>query len=57
MHGRDGEPELGITTCRIPDGRRAWGTTTDPDLLGALREGEWVGRAVTLDDEGLLHAV
>ena len=34
MHGRDGSPELGIATCLIADGRRAWGTTTDPDLLG-----------------------
>jgi acetyl-CoA C-acetyltransferase len=57
MHGRDGSPELGIVTCRIPDGRRAWGTTTAPDLLAALREGEWVGRAVSLDGDGLLHAV
>ena len=57
MHGRDGTPELGIATCFTPDGRRAWGTTTDADLLGALREGEWVGRAVSLDGDGLLRAV
>jgi acetyl-CoA C-acetyltransferase len=57
MHGRVGDPELGIATCLVPDGRRAWGTTTDPDLLAALREGEWVGRAVSLDGDGLLHAV
>ncbi len=57
MHGRDGEPEQGIAACLVPDGRRAWGTTTEPDLLAALTEGEWVGRAVSLDDQGLLHAV
>jgi acetyl-CoA C-acetyltransferase len=57
MHGREGSPELGIATCLVPDGRRAWGTTTDPDLLGGLTQGEWVGRAVSLDDQGLLHAV
>jgi acetyl-CoA C-acetyltransferase len=56
MHDRDGSPELGIATCLIPDGRRAWGTTTDAGLLAALLEGEWVGRAVELDAEGLLHA-
>jgi acetyl-CoA C-acetyltransferase len=57
MHGRDGGPELGIAACRVPDGRRAWGTTTEPDLLAALVDGEWVGRAAELDADGLLHAV
>jgi acetyl-CoA C-acetyltransferase len=56
MHDRNGSPELAIATCLIPDGRRAWGTSTDAGLLGALREGEWVGRAVSLDAEGLVHA-
>ncbi len=56
MHDREGTPEQAITTCLTPDGRRAWGTSTDADLLAAMREGEWVGRAVTLDVEGLVHA-
>jgi acetyl-CoA C-acetyltransferase len=56
MHSRDGEPERAIATCILADGRRAWGTSTDLDLAAAMCEGEWVGRAVTLDVEGTLRA-
>jgi acetyl-CoA C-acetyltransferase len=55
MFGRDGEPELSIASCLLADGRRAWGTSTRADVSAALRTGEWVGAAVTLDDEGSLH--
>jgi acetyl-CoA C-acetyltransferase len=55
MHARDGRPETAIAACLLDDGRRAWGTATDPDTAGALCDGEWVGRAVTLDAEATLH--
>jgi len=48
MHDRDGTPERAITTCRLGDGRRAWGLSTDADLCTAMTDGEWVGRPVTL---------
>ena len=46
MHGRDGAPEQAIATCLLADGRRAWGLSSDADVMGALLEGEWVGTAV-----------
>jgi acetyl-CoA C-acetyltransferase len=56
MHGREGEPEMGIAACLLADGRRAWGTSSDAGLAAAMCEGEWVGRAVSLDADGTLHA-
>ncbi len=54
MHSRDGSPETAIAACLLSDGRRAWGTSTDLPLASAMCEGEWVGRAVTLDAVGTL---
>ncbi len=55
MHDRDGAPEQAIATCLLADGRRAWGLSSDADVMGALVEGEWVGTAVTLAPAGDLH--
>ncbi len=52
MHGREGSPEQAISTCLLDDGRRAWGLSTDADVMGALTEGEWVGHRVTLSATG-----
>ena len=52
MHGRDGAPEQAIATCLLADGRRAWGLSTDADVMAALLEGEWVGTEAALDDGG-----
>jgi acetyl-CoA C-acetyltransferase len=55
MHGRDGTPEQAIATCLLADGRRAWGLSSDTDVMAALTRGEWVGRPARLDaEEGLL---
>jgi acetyl-CoA C-acetyltransferase len=54
MHDRDGQPETVFAACLLPDGRRAWGITADPDEAAAFCEGEWVGQAVRLDAEGRL---
>jgi acetyl-CoA C-acetyltransferase len=56
MHSRDGDPEHAVASCLLADGRRAWGTSDDPATARALCDGEWVGRPVTLDAEGTLHA-
>jgi acetyl-CoA C-acetyltransferase len=54
MHDRDGEPEQAIASCLLDDGRRAWGTSSEPAVAKAMCDGEWVGRAVKLDPEGAL---
>jgi acetyl-CoA C-acetyltransferase len=54
MHDRQGAPETAIAACRLSDGRRAWGLSSDRAVADALCTGEWVGRAVTLDAEGTL---
>ncbi len=56
MFSRDGEPETALAACLLADGRRAWGTSTDPQLAAAMCEGEWVGRRAELDGEGHLRA-
>jgi acetyl-CoA C-acetyltransferase len=56
MHSRDGDPETAIVACLLADGRRAWGTSTEPGLAAAMCDGEWVGRSVRLDDTGVLTA-
>ncbi len=56
MHDRDGNPEMAIAACQTPTGQRAWGTSADVALATAMCDGEWVGRAVTLTDDGTLHA-
>lgn len=55
MHARDGSPEQAIAPVLLPDGRRAWGTSSDQDTMVALGDGEWVGTKVTLDAEGTFH--
>ncbi len=52
MHDRDGAPELAIAALRTPDGRRTWGTSKDPVLLGDAEAEELVGRAAEVDAEG-----
>lgn len=48
MHDRDDTPETAIVVARVPDGRRAWATSSDPAVRTAMVEGEWVGRTVEL---------
>jgi acetyl-CoA C-acetyltransferase len=54
MHDRDGQPERTIATCLLADGRRAWGTSADPDVHTAIADGEWVGRQASLSLDGSL---
>lgn len=55
MHGREGTPEQAIATCLLADGRRAWGLSSDADVMGAMSDGEWVGHKVTLSAAGDLR--
>ena len=52
MHGRDGAPEQAIATVLLDDGRRAWALSTDPAVMSAMCDGEWVGRRVTVSATG-----
>lgn len=56
MHHRDGHPEIAHVSCLLDDGRRAWGETTDAAVMTSMCEKEWVGAAITLDAQGVLHA-
>ena len=55
MHTRDGVPETALAACLLADGRRAWGSSTEPALAVAMCKDEWVGRRVTLDTDGTLR--
>ncbi len=57
MHNRDGQPETAFAACLLPDGRRAWGSSTDAELVAAMCVGEWVGRATQLTTLGVLVVV
>jgi acetyl-CoA C-acetyltransferase len=52
MHDRDGNPETGILAALLPDGRRAWGTTQDADVVTAMATEELAGRKATLRPDG-----
>ena len=52
MHSREAAPERAIASCLLPDGRRAWATSTEPAIANAMTDGEWVGRAVALSPTG-----
>jgi len=45
---REGDNDVAVTVCRLPDERRCYAQADDPDLLGLLSESEGVGRRVEL---------
>ena len=49
---REGSPERGIVVCRTKDDARAWGSITDPDVLGALCAEDPIGRRAVLHADG-----
>ena len=51
MYDREGAPFNGMACFLTPDGRRAWSSTTDADLLAAMVTEDLVGRAATLKDK------
>lgn len=46
MHGKDGAPEAAFAALLLDDGRRAWGTTTDPDALAVMVADDMIDRTV-----------
>lgn len=57
MHDRDDNPEKAIITALTPDGRRAWGTSTNADAMDAIESVECVGRGVVLAADGSFEFV
>lgn len=55
MHDRDGEPERAIVAALLPDGRRAWGNTSDPDAMKRFLTEETAGADAHLGPDGDLH--
>lgn len=47
-HDRAGAPDRAFVAALLPDGRRAWATSDDPDVLGELERHEGCGRPATL---------
>ena len=43
VHNRESQPERAFAATLLPDGRRAWGTSTDPAVMAGLLERECVG--------------
>lgn len=52
MHDRNSQPERAVVSCRLDDGRRAWGATDDADVLKRIVTEETVGLPGHLDDQG-----
>jgi acetyl-CoA C-acetyltransferase len=54
MHSREGDPENGIAAVLLPDGRRAWGTTQDQEILKQMTVEEFAGRTAHLSPDGTI---
>jgi acetyl-CoA C-acetyltransferase len=55
QHDRDGARERVFAACLLDDGRRAWATSDDADVVAELRSGaEQIGRPVKLTPDGNL---
>jgi acetyl-CoA C-acetyltransferase len=55
MHDRDGQPENGLVAALLPDGRRAWGTTQDQEILKSMTVEEFANRPAHLSPDGSLR--
>ena len=51
LHGKEG-PEHGYLVGLTAEGRRAWGTTADPDQMQAMLSEELAGRKAELRPDG-----
>jgi acetyl-CoA C-acetyltransferase len=52
VHDRESQPETAIVAALLADGRRAWGSTADPDALKRMVTDETAGAEGHLDPEG-----
>ena len=54
MHDRNG-PTHALFAALTADGRRAWGTSADPEVMQAAMTTELAGTSAELDKEGQIH--
>ena len=54
MYERDGSPTLALAACLTAEGARVWASATDPDVMAAMVLDDVVGRAGTVDADGVL---
>ena len=54
MHDRDSEPETAFVALLTDEGRRAWGTTSDPGTLATMVADDMIGRRVERRDDGVV---
>ena len=54
MFGKEG-PDVGLFACRLDDGRRAWGNTTDADTMQLMTTEETIGRPAKLTANGTVE--
>jgi len=54
VHDRDRNRERLIAACLTPDGDRAWGFSTDGELMATAESEDLVGRGADLGDEAML---
>jgi acetyl-CoA C-acetyltransferase len=52
---QQGVPRIGHVACLTDDGRRSWGTVSDPDVMRAMMREEFCGRRGRLDGRGALR--
>ncbi|MEO6987684.1 MAG: hypothetical protein ABI239_03460, partial [Aquihabitans sp.] len=52
MFDRENQPERAIVATLLSDGRRAWGGSTDPEVMEAITTTETHGRTGEVDAEG-----
>jgi acetyl-CoA C-acetyltransferase len=52
MHDREGAPETGILVGLLDDGRRAWGTSTEPGTVKGMATDDLTGRRATIRPDG-----
>ena len=57
MHDRDGAPETGFVVGLLDDGRRAIGSTTEPELLKVLVTEDLAGRRARVRPDGAVELV
>ena len=52
MHSREGAPETAHASFLRNDGRRAWGSTSNSEIVTTMSTGEWVGTSATVMADG-----
>jgi acetyl-CoA C-acetyltransferase len=55
MHDRESRPERAFVATLLADGRRAWATSDDPEVMSTLISEETAGRPATVHPDGRIE--